>query len=952
MAKKAAGKSKKVAGTRKRRAAAKTRSAPSDTSQPIWTPSKFALWSERWIDPTDGSSTAVVLRHPTAPFPDEPVVVDQIDDATIDGRIRKLGFDYLTIVSELPQIDPALDLPPTWRDQLDPSVEDPTFRWLPSRVQPESPDPFVSFRVIRGPGATPVDQTIILLASEWRFDAYLGSEFGIRVVAHARQRSDEKFEVRITGMSASLPFGLYSTAGVSTRSWRSQRAFGIASESAPAAKAEMAKTLGLEDDSVKIRGLRLANPTDDNTAELDDDKLEETTQVERRCAGKPKATGDQSDPTYYSFVFLGTPRTAGALVSKVELVADATPGRARIFPRDPTSQGRRENIRKRRRTRPEQALDNYRTYAEITPGQKDPLQYPLGSGSNMKVLVSPGFVLEDRQPPIPPGSTKEVDLPGTGPAVRSNDSSAVMAYWNVVQFFQRLESYLFSPLGYFRIAKLPLKIFYRSGIRPGPGKDGEAINARVLVEGWKADFEGPTAPSQHPGLEMHLALANLSTRARKPWRGKKRSPAEPLGIAADARWIWHEIGHVLLMASVGELQFRFCHSPGDALAAIVADPQSKLAMDDNWRGATFPWVFIPRRHDRCVSHGWSWGGAMHYAMSQVPRTQAPRRKGYWTEQILSSSLFRLYRCIGGDTTSVGSSEQPDVDARESASHYSVYLIMRGIQILGPSDIVPAHEPDQLVAALIDADIGTEEWDVTFPLIGAPLPVGETRFQFHRIGGSVHKVIRWAFEAQGLYRASNNGPGFPPPVDVYIPDLRTDSTSSGAIKYGPGSYIPVSLHCDNGQSESAVPPPWQADPNAIIVAPGTGEISVKVGNRGTELAEDVEVSVWWHEWPAGPPPDWDASWTRCNPSGSAAVDIQDVDPTDPADPTTLKTFGPFAAVPLAAGTRYLLVAQATCGADRANVDPATLFACSRKAAPLVDLVANDNNLGLRVFGPTP
>ena len=87
-----------------------------------------------------------------------------------------------------------------------------------------------------------------------------------------------------------------------------------------------------------------------------------------------------------------------------------------------------------------------------------------------------------------------------------------------------------------------------------------------------------------------MALADLSTRGRKPWNGTKRSSAEPLGIAADARWIWHEIGHVLLTTSVGDLQFRFAHSPGDALAAIVSDPESELATDANWRGATFPWV--------------------------------------------------------------------------------------------------------------------------------------------------------------------------------------------------------------------------------------------------------------------------------------------------------------------------------------------------------------------------
>jgi hypothetical protein len=408
----------------------------------------------------------------------------------------------------------------------------------------------------------------------------------------------------------------------------------------------------------------------------------------------------------------------------------------------------------------------------------------------MSVLLSP-YVLEDKpglnQPHAP--KVKTVDLPGTGPAVVSNDMSAVMAFWNVRQFFRRLEAYRFygsNPEHYFRIAKLPLKIYYRSGIQPGPDKNGETVNACVLVEGWPVDFKGPTKPGQRPGLQMHLAMAGLSTRARKPWSGKACSAAEPLGIAADARWIWHEIGHILLMASVGELQFRFAHSPGDALAAIASDPRSTLAQDANWRGATFPWVNTPRRHDRCVSHGWSWGGGLHYAASQVPMSQQPRRKAYWTEQILSSSLFRLYRSIGGDTTSAISREA-DAQARESASHYAIYLIMRALQILGPGGIVPAHKPDQFVSALIDADIGTGPWDVTFP------ETYQKKWMFSRVGGCVHKVIRWAFEAQGLYRNFVNTPGQAPPVDIYIEDGRTEANrAAGGLQYGPGSYYPVSL----------------------------------------------------------------------------------------------------------------------------------------------------------------
>jgi len=437
---------------------------------------------------------------------------------------------------------------------------------------------------------------------------------------------------------------------------------------------------------------------------------------------------------------------------------------------------------------------------------------------------------------------------------------------------------------------------------------------------------------------MHLALADLSTRGRQAWQGTLREPAEPVGIAADARWIWHEIGHVLLMASVGELEFRFAHSAGDALAAIVADPQSILALDARWRGATFPWVFEPRRHDRCACRGWSWDGTLHYGMARVRNSRGARRKGYETEQILSSSLFRLYMCIGGNTVLVNSPQkvgEPDVDARESASHYCVYLIMRGLQILGASDIVPTYKPDQFVSALIDADVGTENWKVEFP----PPPDAAT-YSFLRIGGCVHKVIRWAFEAQGMYSNSSrisNGPGKPPLVDVYI-ESRRPSVTDG-VQYGKGSYVPVSLDWGLDHYETTPPPAWQAARTAIYLQ--DGDLYVAVGNRGNQPADDVEVQVWWHEWHDGEhPPKWeDAGWTDFDPAD---------DPVQTIPPGQSITFGPFSFPDGAPATRYIVFAQATCADDRANTDTATNLPCSRQATQLVDLVANDNNLGLAVF----
>jgi hypothetical protein len=672
--------------------------------------------------------------------------------------------------------------------------------------------------------------------------------------------------------------------------------------------------------------------------------------IELTATGQSKRAGtsgsNNRDP-FYSYV-LGLSIDANGIVSgaplqvlsKIELVADA--GAARVFPIDPASQDGPEGLHKRRPTRDEAVLDNYRT-PEPVPQAPQLLDYAPDGYDDDEVVVCPGFVFDDDGQP--PGAVKEVNLSSGGPQVRSNDASAVMAYWNVKKFFDRLRAYGLSPANYFRIAPLPVQVYYRSGIRPGPGKDGQTVNARVRVQGLPDNFEGTLPLGNTHIIEIHLALADLSTRARKPWDGTNRSPAEPLGIGADARWFWHEIGHVLLTTSIGDLQFRFAHSPGDALAAIVSDPESELANYPNWRGATFPWVFLPRRHDRCVTLGWSWGGTLHYELSQVQDSAGPRQKAYWTEQILSSSLFRLYKCIGGNTKDVAPPNNPDTHARRSASHYCVYLIMRAIQILGTSLVVPANNPDQFVSALIDADINTASnspWHVVFPPV-FPVPLPGQTDTFDRIGGCVHKVIRWAFEAQGLYTPPGtitNAPGSPPPVDIYIADRRPTIDVDLGIDYGAGSYNPVSLEWDPNQIQSSVPPLWQADQAAISIS-NNGKISVVAGNRGTAIATNVTVSVWWHEWLTGAsPPNWDsANWTSCPPSSTAPVSI---------NPRGQATFGPFAAVPLASGKRYILLARASCADDLANIDAATNLPCSQQPTPLVDLVANDNNLGLCVL----
>jgi len=207
---------------------------------------------------------------------------------------------------------------------------------------------------------------------------------------------------------------------------------------------------------------------------------------------------------------------------------------------------------------------------------------------------------------------------------------------------------------------------------------------------------------------------------------------------------------------------------------------------------------------------------------------------------------------------------------------------------------------------------------------------------------VHKVIRWAFEAQGLYRSFNNGPGYPPRVDIYIESLRPAVDATCGVDYGAGSYVPVSLEWALTQRGSDEPPAWQAAPDAIKVQ-STTNITVRVQNRGSRDATNVQVTIWIRAWPATtPPPKWNAAGWMKSPS----VGPQTVPAGAPAVSFTLAPTSP-----LSPGTRYIIVAQTTCADDAANTDATTGLPCSSSTqqTELVDLIANDNNLGLRVFG---
>jgi hypothetical protein len=89
---------------------------------------------------------------------------------------------------------------------------------------------------------------------------------------------------------------------------------------------------------------------------------------------------------------------------------------------------------------------------------------------------------------------------------------------------------------------------------------------------------------------------------------------------------------------------------------------------------------------------------------------------------------------------------------------------------------------------------------------------------------------------------------------------------------------------------------------------------------------------------GTAPDWPGTWTYLGNTQTKAV-----------GPNATETFGPVSGLP--AGRPRFILAAATCPADLANIDPVTGLPCMTGPTPIVDLVAGDNNLGLRRL-PSP
>jgi hypothetical protein len=353
----------------------------------------------------------------------------------------------------------------------------------------------------------------------------------------------------------------------------------------------------------------------------------------------------------------------------------------------------------------------------------------------------------------------------------------------------------------------------------------------------------------------------------------------PLGRAVDKYVHWHEIGgHGILWDHVDSPNFGFSHSAGDGLAGLQNDPESllrQMGLVERFRYTPFRPI---RWMNRDVASGWGWGGANDTG-------------GYNSEEILATTHFRIYRSIGGDST--------DLDRRRLASRVVSYLILRAV-----GDLTPLTNPAS-ADAWCTRLIATDALDWTTE--------GLT-------GGAYHKVIRWAFEVQGLFRpptAPTTDPGAPPQVDVYIDDGRA------------GTYAPYLADFTNTADiwNRHFPDGGTAHEEPLAGFPSF--VYVRVRNRGTASATDPSVRLFQADPASGL--GWPGAWTA-----AATAQLAAGGPIPSGGQTVV---GPFAWTPASTGPIALLASAAATG-DASNADTIS--------GPIEHwrLIPNDNNVAQR------
>lgn len=361
----------------------------------------------------------------------------------------------------------------------------------------------------------------------------------------------------------------------------------------------------------------------------------------------------------------------------------------------------------------------------------------------------------------------------------------------------------------------------------------------------------------------------------------------PVGYSTDRAPVIHEFAHACLQNNISDGVFSWSHGFGDALAVVMSDPGSQ-APDRFMRSPFMNGGSGLNRHDRDVATGWAWGGSMDDSRSQ-------------SRQILSTTMFRAYRSTGGDEAHGDPAIQ--LARREFAARYMSYLMIGAVGSMTAA--APPSSADDFATALIDFDQTNADFE------GHP-------------GGAFHKVIRWAFEKQGLYQPVGaptpvTTEGAPPAVDVYINDGR-----DGEYEWRQNFWNTTDIWSSRSNDSSI----GHETPLLDV----TNYLFVRVKNRGTEPAVNVIVKAY-HSRPSTGlvwPDDWQAMVTAELPAGTIA----------PGGETIV---GPFEWVPEIEGHECLLTSVSADG-DPSNADTVN------GPIPHWRLVPFDNNIAQRNVSP--
>ncbi|HWX85821.1 MAG TPA: hypothetical protein VNZ48_19650 [Xanthobacteraceae bacterium] len=490
----------------------------------------------------------------------------------------------------------------------------------------------------------------------------------------------------------------------------------------------------------------------------------------------------------------------------------------------------------------------------------DPIQVsvtlPVTASSPQSLTGQFVSITDFRSPTAAPPASPPTNFSSL--ASDSVDFGAVNAYYHVDRFFRLMSDLGIDPTTFFTSTLQPLPVDHLDTTHGDP-------------QAWTYGNAGGVGCAG-------IGFAHTATGC-----------ANPVLMGADQRVAFHECSHLILLERTHSANFGFCHSTGDSLAVIFADPQSKAPDRFN----SFPFIpqgATPRRHDGAVAAGWAWGGIFD-------------DQSYGSEQILSTTQFRLYQSAGGD-------DNRNV-VQTFASNYILYLIIRAVGSLGPGTITPTPSADVWATALMSADNGTSSFQ------GVP-------------GGTVHKMVRWAFEQQGLYQppgapANVVTVGAPPDVDVYIDDGR-----GGQYTYLEAFWNNTSIW--NRNASDGLP----GHQTPVIGVANYAYVQVK--NRGTQTATNVSVSGY-HASPSSGL-SWPNDWT---PMTTASVSAGSIASGGSA------TVGPFTWTPQYLGHECMLMI-ATADGDLANSDPSTGLPCATGPTPHWRLVPFDNNIGQRNVAP--